>query len=194
MDNSREYSIIYADPPWKYERNVGSGIAENHYSTMSVTEICSLPVDVIAAKDCVLFLWTTFPQLKEAFKVIQAWGFRYKTCAFLWLKQTIKNHKWFFGMGFWTRGNAEVCLLAVKGKPKRKSCKVHQFIISPIRSHSQKPSEARDKIVELMGDLPRIELFAREKCEGWDAWGNEVECDIDLLHYGRRCKCVKLSS
>jgi len=77
MDNSREYSIIYADPPWKYERNVGSGIAENYYSTMSVTEICSLPVDVIAAKDSVLFLWTTFPQLKEAFKVIQAWGFRY---------------------------------------------------------------------------------------------------------------------
>lgn len=181
----KKYSVIYADPPWKYERNIGSGVAENHYSVMSVTEICNLPVKEIAAKDCVLFLWVTFPQLQEAFKVIKAWGFCYKTCAFLWLKQTTKTHKWFFGMGFWTRGNAEICLLSIKGKPKRQSNKVHQFIVSPIRSHSQKPPETRSKIIELMGDVPRIELFAREKCEGWDVWGNEVESDIDLLHAGK---------
>lgn len=86
-------------------------------------------------------------------------------------------------MGFWTRGNAEICLLATKGKPRRKSNKVHQFIISPIREHSQKPNEAREKIVELMGDLPRLELFAREKADGWDAWGNEVESDVTVGGY-----------
>ena len=80
----------------------------------------------------------------------------------------------------WTRGNAEICLLAIKGKPHRNSNRVHQFLISPIRGHSQKPEEAREKIVELMGDLPRVELFAREKTEGWDAWGNEVESDIEI--------------
>lgn len=147
---------------------------------MSVDEIAALPVEMIADKDCVLFLWATFPQLEAAFAVMHAWGFSYKTIAFLWLKQTKASHQWFFGMGNWTRGNAEICLLAVKGRPKRKSASVHQFIISPIRGHSQKPPETREKIVELMGELPRIELFARERTEGWDVWGNEVECDIHL--------------
>lgn len=89
-------------------------------------------------------------------------------------------------MGFWTRGNAEICLLATKGHPKRKSNRVHQFIISPLRGHSQKPDEARDKIIELVGDLPRVELFAREKADGWDAWGNEVDCDIEIEGYRER--------
>lgn len=99
---------------------------------------------------------------------------------FVWLKQNKSGKGWFFGLGFWTRGNAEICLLATKGKPHRNSNRVHQFLISPIRGHSQKPEEAREKIVELMGDLPRVELFAREKTEGWDAWGNEVESDIEI--------------
>lgn len=147
---------------------------------MSVKDICGLKVEEIAAKDCVLFLWATFPQLPEALRVIKAWGFQYKTVAFLWLKQNKSGKGWFFGLGFWTRGNAEICLLATKGKPHRNSNRVHQFLISPIRGHSQKPEEAREKIVELMGDLPRVELFAREKTEGWDAWGNEVESDIEI--------------
>ena len=87
------------------------------------------------------------------------------------------------GLGFWTRGNAEICLLATKGHPKRKSNRVHQFIISPLRGHSQKPDEARDKIIELVGDLPRVELFAREKADGWDAWGNEIDCDLEIEGY-----------
>ena len=180
LEDINKYGIIYADPPWRYERNRGSGVAENHYPTMSMEEIGNLPVEKIADTNCVLFLWATFPQLDVALSVIQAWGFRYKTVAFVWLKQTKVSHQWFFGMGNWTRSNAEICLLATRGKPKRQSASVHQFIISPIQSHSQKPGIAREKIVELLGSLPRIELFAREKPAGWDVWGTEVESDIDM--------------
>lgn len=180
---SKKYNIIYADPPWQYARSKVQGAAEKHYRTMSVDDICQLPIAEICCKDCILFMWATFPQLKEALQVIKAWGFNYKSVAFVWLKQNKSGIGWFYGLGFWTRGNAEICLLATRGHPKRKSAKVHQFIISPLRGHSQKPDEARDKIVELVGDLPRVELFAREKADGWDAWGNEVECDIVLEGY-----------
>ena len=180
---SKKYNIIYADPPWQYARSKVQGAAEKHYRTMSVDDICQLPIAEICCKDCILFMWATFPQLREALQVIKAWGFDYKSVAFVWLKQNKSGIGWFYGLGFWTRGNAEICLLATKGQPKRKSAKVHQFIISPLRGHSQKPDEARDKIVELVGDLPRVELFAREKAEGWDTWGNEVACDIVLEGY-----------
>lgn len=176
----KKYNIIYADPPWRYECRGVQGAAENHYPTMTISEICDMPIKTICNKDCVLFIWATFPQLKEAIQVMEAWGFKYKTVAFVWLKQNKKGVGWFYGLGFWTRGNAEICLLGVKGKPKRKSNRVHQFIISPLRGHSQKPDEAREKIVELMGDVPRIELFARQKASGWDVWGNEVISDIDF--------------
>ena len=176
----KKYSIIYADPPWRYEMKKGQGVAENHYSTMGIEEICGLPVQEICAKDCVLFLWVTFPQLPEAFKVIKAWGFCYKTVAFVWVKQNRSGKGYFFGLGYWTRSNAEICLLAVKGKPKRISRKVFQLIFSPLQEHSKKPAEARVRIVELMGNLPRIELFARQQSPGWDVWGNEVECSLDM--------------
>jgi N6-adenosine-specific RNA methylase IME4 len=122
---------------------------------MSISELCALPVADLAAKDSALFLWATFPQLPEALRLIQAWGFTYKSVAFVWLKQNRKSPGWFYGLGFWTRGNAEVCLLATRGHPKRQAANVHQFIISPVREHSRKPEEAREKIVALMGDLPR---------------------------------------
>lgn len=176
----KKYNIIYTDPPWKYDRSKGEGVAANHYSTMDVSELAKLPIGELADKDSILFMWATFPKLDEALELIKAWGFKYKTVAFVWLKQNKKGVGWFYGLGFWTRGNAEICLLATKGKPKRKSTRVHQFIISPLRRHSQKPDEAREKIVELVGDLPRVELFAREKVDGWDAWGNEVESDITI--------------
>lgn len=150
---------------------------------MNVEDICNLNVAELADEDCVLFLWATFPKLPEALQVIKAWGFQFKTVALVWLNQNKSGNGWFFGLGFWTRGNAEICLLATKGKPHRKSNRVHQFIISPLREHSQKPNEAREKIVELMGDLPRLELFAREKADGWDAWGNEVESDVTINSY-----------
>ena len=176
----KKYNIIYADPPWRYEMKKGQGVAENHYSTMGIEEICSLPVQEICDKDCVLFLWVTFPQLPEAFKVIKAWGFCYKTVAFVWIKQNKSGKGYFFGLGYWTRSNAEICLLAVRGKPKRISKKVFQLIVSPLQEHSKKPEEARKRIVELMGDLPRIELFARRQSVGWDVWGNEVESSLDM--------------
>ncbi|MBC2871941.1 DNA methyltransferase [Pseudoflavonifractor sp. BIOML-A6] len=172
------YSIIYADPPWRYTAKKVQGAAENHYPTMSISELCALPVADLAAKDSALFLWATFPQLPEALRLIQAWGFTYKSVAFVWLKQNRKSPGWFYGLGFWTRGNAEVCLLATRGHPKRQAANIHQFIISPVREHSRKPEEAREKIVALMGDLPRVELFARQSPPAWDVWGNEVEPTI----------------
>ena len=125
-----------------------------------------------------LFLWVTFPTLLESFEVIRAWGFQYKTVAFVWIKQNKKSDGLFWGMGYWTRANAEICLLATKGHPKRVSKRVHQVVISHIEEHSKKPNEVRNRIVDLTGDVPRIELFARQTYEGWDAWGNEVQSDI----------------
>ena len=179
MGTGKKYNIIYADPPWRYDNKRVRGGAEKHYRTMGMAEICALPVADICAEDCTLFLWATFPQFPEVLRVMESWGFRYKTVAFVWLKQNRKSPGWFYGLGFWTRGNAEVCLLGVKGHPKRRSARV-QFIISPLETHSKKPDEAREKIVELMGDLPRAELFARQRVSGWDAWGNEVENSLIL--------------
>ena len=174
------YSIIYADPPWQYQRSKVQGAAENHYPTMGIDEIRALPVAELAEKDCALFLWVTIPCLLEGLSVLQAWGFQYKTIAFVWIKQNKKADSLFWGMGYWTRSNAEFCILATRGSPKRQSAGVHQVIVSHIEEHSKKPQEARERIVQLMGDVPRIELFARQKTPGWDVWGNEVESDIDM--------------
>ncbi|GHT77981.1 adenine methylase [Actinomycetota bacterium] len=180
MTKGKKYGIIYADPPWRYEMKNGQGAAEKHYPTMSISEICDLPVAGIADENCALFLWVTFPMLPFTFRVIKAWGFKYKSVAFCWVKRNKKSPGWFLGMGYWTRSNAEICLFATKGRPKRKSAAVRQIIDAPIEQHSKKPDETRERIVELMGDLPRIELFARRKADGWDAWGNEI-CGEDIL-------------
>lgn len=127
----------YADPPWRYSAKKVQGAAENHYPTMSIEELCALPVADLAAPDSALFLWATFPQLPEALRLIEAWGFTYKSVAFVWLKKNKKADSWFYGLGFWTRGNAEICLLATKGHPKRQAANIHQFIISPIEAHSK---------------------------------------------------------
>lgn len=179
----KKYSVIYADPPWRYRVYSKKGLgrsAESHYPTMSLEEIKALPIGELAAKDCVLFMWITFPCMQEAFQVLEAWGFEYKTTAFVWIKQNRVSDSLFWGMGYWTRANAELCILATKGHPKRASPGVHQVIVSHIEEHSKKPEEARNRIVQLMGDVPRIELFARQSPEGWDVWGNEVECSITL--------------
>ena len=178
-----KYSVIYADPPWSYRtwNNKGSGrTAENHYPTMTLHDICALPVADIADKDCALFLWATFPNLPQAFEAIKAWHFEYKTVAFCWVKRNKKSSSWFVGLGHWTRANAEICLLATKGKPQRISKSVRQIVDTPIERHSKKPDEVRNRIVELMGDVPRIELFAREHTAGWDVFGNEVNSTIIL--------------
>ena len=178
MPEAGKYGIVYADPPWRYDMKRGNGVAENHYPTMSIEEICALPVTDLAARDSALFLWATFPQLNEVFRVIEAWGFQYKTLAFLWLKQNRKADSWFYGMGFWTRSNAEVCLLGVspgfRAKDQIRSHRVHQVIEATFEGHSKKPDETRRRIVELLGDVPRLEMFARDRAPGWDAWGNEA--------------------
>lgn len=147
---------------------------------MDIDKIKALPVGQLAAVDCALFLWITFPCLYEALDVLNAWGFTYKTVAFVWVKQNRQSDGLFWGMGYWTRANAELCILATRGRPKRKSAGVHQIILSHVEQHSKKPDIVRDKIVALMGDLPRIELFARQKSPGWDVWGNEIESSITL--------------
>ena len=141
--------------------------------------IYNLPVQDLSAKDCVLFLWATYPKLPEAIKTLQCWGFRYSSVAFTWIKTT-KNDKWHFGLGYWTRANPEICLIATKGHPKRINKTIPNLIVSRVREHSRKPDEVREKICALLGDLPRIELFARESVKGWDCWGNEVKSDIEL--------------
>jgi N6-adenosine-specific RNA methylase IME4 len=175
----KKYNAIYADPPWQYrdKAHAGKRGAEYKYPCLSIDDIKALPVNTLAAEDCALLLWVTFPQLQEGMDVMAAWGFKYKTVAFTWVKTT-KNGKLFWGMGNWTRSNAEICLLGLRGRPSRISCGVHSIIMTPVREHSRKPDEARERIVQLMGDVPRIELFARERAPGWDAWGNEVESDL----------------
>lgn len=170
----QKYAIIYADPPWSYRNKGTRAAADKHYTTMSIEDIKALPVADIADEDCVLFLWATFPCLPEALEVIREWEFTYKTLAFCWVKRNRKSPGWFWGLGNWTRSNPEICLLAVKGHPQRVSASVHSVIEAPVGRHSGKPKEARERIVELLGDVPRIELFARERVPGWDAWGDEV--------------------
>ena len=170
--------MIYADPPWRYTQKGLQGAAEKHYPTMGIDELCTLPVADLAAPDSVLFLWATFPQLPEALRLINAWGFQYKSVAFVWLKKNRKSESWFYGLGFWTRGNAEVCLLGVtpgfKAKTQIRAHNVHQIIEAPFEGHSKKPDETRQRIGELLGDVPRLEMFARQRADGWDAWGNEA--------------------
>ena len=171
----RLFNIILADPAWSYNDKAlaGNRGACCKYDVMSIEDIKNLGVSKIAADDCILFLWVTYPKLNEVFDVIKAWGFQYKTVAFTWVKK-YKNGGNFMGMGRWTRANAEICLLATKGKPKRISASVRQIIESVPERHSKKPDIVRDKIVQLCGDIPRIELFARERVEGWDSWGLEI--------------------
>ena len=171
---NKKYKIILADPPWKYF-TAGNKNQSLHYSAMEIEDIKNLKVSKLADEDCILFLWVTFPILKEAFEVIETWGFRYATCGFNWVKRNKQSNSWFFGLGAWTRSNSELCLIATKGKPIRFSASVSQIIDTPIEGHSKKPDCVRNKIVELCGDLTRIELFARNKVQGWDAWGNEID-------------------
>lgn len=179
---TKKYQIIYADPPWSYQNGgVPQGGVDAQYKTMTLPEIKALPINELADETSVLLLWATFPQLQEALEVMRAWGFKYKTLGFSWIK-TNKDGTPFFGIGYYAKSNAEVCLLGVKGKAHSlvKSNSVSSVILSPKSRHSEKPAIVREKIVELFGDIPRIELFARQKTEGWDVWGNEVESDIEL--------------
>ena len=182
----KKYQIIYADPPWSYQDTQKSGGtayfgASVRYNTMNNEDISRLPIAELADNNCCLFIWATSPLLPEALETIKAWGFKYKTVAFCWNKQS-KYGKWISNMGRWTMGNVELCLLGIKGKPNswRQDKSIKQLVCAERTRHSAKPSEVRDRIIKLLGDRPRIELFAREKVEGWDSWGNEIESDVQL--------------
>lgn len=170
---ARKYNIIYADPPWRYWES-GNKNQALHYTTMTIDEICGLPIKNIADDDCVLFLWVTYPILQEAFKVIEAWGFKYSTAAFVWVKKNKQQDSPFIGCGAWTRANSEICLLATKGNVMRLDAGISQIIESPIEEHSKKPDIVRELITRLVGELPRVELFCRYPAQGWDVWGNEA--------------------
>jgi len=178
----RRYNIIYADPPWSYDnpKDHNPAMGGISYPTMTLDEIKSLAVPAICERDCSLLLWATMPKLAEAFGVIEAWGFRYVTCAFTWVKLNPGGSGIYSGLGHWTNGNAELCLFAKRGRPKRVQRNVKQIQLHPRTRHSAKPPEIRNEIVRLLGDHPRIELFARSRIAGWDAWGNEVRSDVAL--------------
>jgi N6-adenosine-specific RNA methylase IME4 len=176
-----KYGVIYADPPWRFEVWSDGGkdrSAENHYPTMTFDQIAALPVDDLAAPDCALFLWAVMPQLAEALTLIEAWGFTYKTCGFNWVK-TNGDGSPAMGMGYWTRSNAEICLLATRGQPKRLAADVRQVVLAPRGAHSAKPDRIAADIERLVAG-PYVELFRRgEARPGWDAWGNEFQASAE---------------
>lgn len=191
----KRYAVIYADPPWQFrvwsdKGDKRNGLATAHYDTIALERLCALPVGDLAASDCALFLWSTWPNLPDALKLGEAWGFTYKTLAFDWLKRSRSSHEWHTGLGYWTRANSEPCLLFTKGSPRRKSKGVKQVIadvgqgelfepiIAPLTVHSAKPFEAYRRIEALL-DGPYLELFARVAWPGWDVWGNEAPGCID---------------
>lgn len=177
VKTGKKFSVIYADPPWEFKVYSGKGkqrSAERHYDTMSLDFIRSLPVQELAADDCAIFLWAVMPELPGALDLLKDWGFKYKTAGFTWVKQNRSGNGIFTGMGYWTRANAELCLLATRGSPKRLAADVPQVIMSPVREHSRKPDEAVPRIERLLAG-PYLELFAREQRPGWTTWGNEIE-------------------
>jgi N6-adenosine-specific RNA methylase IME4 len=187
---SRFYGAILADPPWRFRtwnkaeavvtRTGTACSASVHYNTMAIEDICALPVGDLAADDCALFLWANWPTLLDAFAVLTAWGFEYKTAAFVWTKAHARQLEMFddgieglLGMGYWSRANSEPCLLATRGNPKRLNADVRQAIIEPRREHSRKPDCVHGRIERLVAG-PYLELFARTRRAGWTCWGDEV--------------------
>lgn len=210
----KSVNVVYADPPWKYNQTVKNGVLKRKdgtliYPSMSLRELCDIGPSVsrICKDDAALLLWATMPLLSEALKVIEAWGFKYKTCFVTWIKTTKQGDRPAFGVGYYTRSNAELCLLAIKGKiasykkclpdePDRgasaMSSVVHEedycrpnfltllddsstpVVMTPRREHSRKPAIVRDMITRLFGNIPRVEMFAREQTPGWTVMGNDV--------------------
>jgi site-specific DNA-methyltransferase (adenine-specific) len=188
----KKFNIILADPSWRFKNWSMKELAErgekwarrngrSPYDVMNTDDIAALPVSDIAAKNAILMLWATYPKLTDALEVIAAWGFEYKTVAFTWIKLNKSGSGFKFGLGYHSRGNCELCLLATRGKGLRRvDNAVPNLLIAPVRDHSQKPDEAIDRIERLYGNVPRIELFARQERPGWTALGNEVGERLDL--------------
>ena len=180
---NNKYSVIYCDPPWDYKgqkQHNGKGGKETggavkHYDTITLKDLKGLNVHTICEEDCLVFMWTSSPHLDQAIDLMQSWGFKYATIAFVWDKQKVNP-------GFYTMSQCEICLVGKKGKiPQPRGARnVRQFISEVRGKHSEKPTAVRDRITEMFPTQKKIELFARNKIEGWDFWGNEVDCDVDL--------------
>ncbi|GAI29694.1 unnamed protein product, partial [marine sediment metagenome] len=169
---------------WEYkESGSGNRVVSSKYPTMNIEDIKDLPIRNISNDTCILWLWVTFPRLEQGLEVIKAWSFKYYGLGFVWAKTT-KEDNYAWGMGYYTRQNPEVCLIGVKqNRIKPQVRNILSIFRHPRMEHSRKPAMVRDKIVDICGDLPRIELFARppkdllfedESYKGWDLWGNEV--------------------
>ena len=173
FNTDKKYNIIYADPPWKYKESWGNGSNEHTYKTMDFEDIKNLPINNLCEKQCHLYLWVTNPFIKQGIELCEKWGFEYKTLI-TWLK-TYKDGSPEMGMGYYFRGCTEHLIFGIKGKMKCQNKVTRNFFqaVNP-KKHSQKPSVMREIIVSASGDLPRIELFARQTAEGWDSWGDEV--------------------
>lgn len=181
---TKKYNIIYADPPWKFNNKKTGGSmssgAASQYNVEAIEQLKALDINSIADDNCVLVMWYVGAMPQEAIDLVSAWGFKIKNMnGFVWNKLT-KHMLPFFGMGFWTRAGSESAIIATKGKPKPSSHSVRAVHSAVAGKHSEKPAKFRDLIVELCGDLPRIELFCRDSPEGWDTWGNECECSVEL--------------
>lgn len=185
MKMPKRFSIIYADPPWAYlwgtGKDGGKFAPEKHYATMSTDELCALDVRAIRNKNCVLALWSTSPCLPDALRVMEAWGFKYKTVLFVWTKLNPKALTIVCGPGSYTRSACEYVLLGMRGHIKRLSTAViSQVLQEPRTGHSCKPAIVREHLVKLFGNLPRVELFARQKIAGWSCHGNEVNGNVQI--------------
>jgi N6-adenosine-specific RNA methylase IME4 len=187
----KHFRAMLADPPWHFaawsHRGEGKG-ASQHYDCMSLDEICALPVADIMADDAALFLWVVQPMLPDGLRVMESWGFKFRTVAFVWVKMpaTWSEHQLSMfetgnrvqprlGLGYHTRSGVEQCWLGIRGNGyERQAQGVEQVLHAPLRQHSRKPDEIARRIELLVGDVPRIELFARQARPGWQAWGNEA--------------------
>ena len=201
-----KYGVIYADPAWQFKGYAKSGVPQRadqqHYKTMTVSEMAELPVSDLAAPDCALLMWSTSSHLPQALKLGAAWGFTYSSKAFSWAKlnkHAERNHmnsmfdwddrgnesedegwpliadnsNWFMGMGYTTRRNTEDCWLFTRGKPRVLDHGVRELIVAPVREHSRKPDETIERIERLYGG-PYCELFGRTERKGWSSWGDEI--------------------
>jgi N6-adenosine-specific RNA methylase IME4 len=202
------YSIIYLDPPWHYNSRANHktrfrGGVHGHYPTMTMDEIKALPVPDLAAPAAAVLMWCTYPYLDEQIRLFKHWGFRYRTIFVNWVKLNPKGywsphadpnygpdkqyvrygdmwHSVFFGVGYYAKSNTEPLLLGMRGQLPTRDNTVSSVILAPRREHSRKPDEARERITQVFGALPRLEMFARQKADGWHSWGNTVANDIDL--------------
>lgn len=179
-----KYQLIYADPAWHFRVRSSKGegrSAKNHYSVMSLEDIKNLPVCEISEANSVCLMWIIDPMIEQGYEVMRSWGFTPKTVGFYWVKTNMKSQGYFTGLGYYTRANPEQCILGVRGNGlPRKDKGVQRLIVSPRGRHSEKPEEAYERVERLFGDVSRVELFARRRRIGWEAFGNQVEGSITL--------------